>query len=120
MHREKTLNSAIYPDPNFGSGAVKITPAHDPNDYQVGVRHNLPMPVLIDEEGSITLEGGIFAGLDRFEARKRIIADLEELGFLDKVEDHENPLLISDRSGVPIEPLLSEQWFADQVALSKP
>jgi valyl-tRNA synthetase len=120
MNREIPLISDIYPDPNFGSGAVKITPAHDPNDYQVGVRHNLPMPVLIDEEGAITLEGGIFAGLDRFEARKRILADLEELGFLEKVEDHEIPLLISDRSGVPIEPLLSEQWFADQVALSKP
>jgi valyl-tRNA synthetase len=120
MNREIPLISDIYPDPNFGSGAVKITPAHDPNDYQVGVRHNLPMPVLLDGSGRVTDEGGIFAGLDRYEARKRIVADLEELGFLEKTEDHEIPIVISERSGVAIEPLLSEQWFADQATLAKP
>ena len=120
MNREIPLIADIYPDPNFGSGAVKITPAHDPNDYQVGQRHDLPMPVILDETGCVTMEGGPFFGLDRNEARKRVLADLEELGFLEKVEDYDIPVLISERSGVPIEPLLSEQWFADQIELAKP
>lgn len=119
MNREIPLIADPYPDPNFGSGAVKITPAHDPNDYLVGVRHSLPMPVIFDETAHVTEEGGVFAGLDRDTARKQVVADLEELGFLEKVEDHDIPLVISDRSGVAIEPLLSEQWFADQVELAK-
>ncbi len=117
--REIPLIADIYPDPAFGSGAVKITPAHDANDYQVGVRHNLPMPVLIDESGKITAEGGVYAGLDRLEARKRVVADLEEQGFIEKIEDHDIPIIISERSGEVIEPLLSEQWFADQPKLAK-
>ena len=120
MNREIELIADIYPDPNFGSGAVKITPAHDANDYAVGVRHNLPMPILLDATAKITSGGGVYAGLDRNEARKRIVADLEEQGFLEKVEDYDIPIVISDRSGVAIEPLLSEQWFADQAALAKP
>lgn len=120
MNREIPLIADMYPDPAFGSGAVKITPAHDPNDYQVGVRHNLPMPVLLDQRAKITEAGGIYAGLDRQEARKRIVADLEEQGFLEKIDDHEIPILISDRSKEAIEPLLSEQWFCDQAALAGP
>ncbi len=120
LGREIPLIADQYPDPAFGSGAVKITPAHDPNDYQVGVRHKLPMPVLLDERARITEEGGAYAGLDRNEARKRIVADLEELGLIEKIEDHDIPILISDRSKEPIEPLLSEQWFCDQAALAKP
>lgn len=120
MNREIPLISDIYPDPNFGSGAVKITPAHDANDYQVGVRHNLPMPILLDATAKITIEGGPYAGLDRYEARKRIVADLDELGYLEKVEEYEIPVLISERSGVAIEPLLSEQWFVEQKELAKP
>ncbi len=118
LNRELPLIADQYPDPAFGSGAVKITPAHDPNDYQVGVRHNLPMPVLLDSRGRITEEGGPYAGLDRNEARKRIVADLEEQGFIEKIEDHDIPILISDRSKEPIEPLLSEQWFCDQPKLA--
>lgn len=118
--REIPLISDIYPDPEFGTGAVKITPAHDPNDYQVGVRHGLPMPVLLDESAKITEDGGAYAGLDRYEARKRIVADLEEQGFLVKVDDHELALIVSERSGEVIEPLLSEQWFANQSELAKP
>lgn len=120
MNREIPLLADIYPDPEFGSGAVKITPAHDANDFQVGVRHKLPMPVLLDESGCITAEGGVYAGLDRNEARKRVVADLEELGFLEKVEDYDIALMISERSGVAVEPLLSEQWFANQKELAKP
>ena len=120
MNREIPLIEDIYPDPAFGSGAVKITPAHDPNDYQVGVRHNLPMPVLLDERAKVTADGGPYAGLDRLEARKRVVADLEEQGFLVKVEDHEMNVTVSERSGEVIEPLLSEQWFCDQAKLAGP
>lgn len=118
--REIPLIADIYPDPEFGSGAVKITPAHDPNDYQVGVRHQLPMPTLLDERAKVTAEGGKYAGLDRYEARKQIVADLEAEGFLEKIEDHEIALVVSERSGEVIEPLLSEQWFAHQAELAKP
>ncbi|HTQ09066.1 MAG TPA: valine--tRNA ligase [Fimbriimonadaceae bacterium] len=120
MNREIPLIADQYPDPAFGSGAVKITPAHDPNDYQVGVRHKLPMPVLLDGRARITAEGGIYEGLDRHEARKRVVADLEEQGLLEKIEDYDIPILISDRSKEAIEPLLSEQWFCDQAALAGP
>lgn len=120
MDREIPLIADIYPDPAFGSGAVKITPAHDANDYQVGVRHNLDMPVLLDTVGKITELGGKYAGLDRNEARKLIVADLEEQGFLVKVDDYDIPIIVSERSGEVIEPLLSEQWFCDQPALAKP
>lgn len=119
MNRPIPLIADIYPDPEFGSGAVKITPAHDANDFSVGQRHKLPMPVVIDEAGKINENGGVYAGLDRNEARKRIVADLEEQGFLDHIDDHEIPIIVSERSGEPIEPLLSEQWFADQPKLAK-
>ncbi|MEQ1935904.1 MAG: class I tRNA ligase family protein, partial [Fimbriimonadaceae bacterium] len=104
--REIPLISDVYPDPEFGSGAVKITPAHDPNDYQVGMRHGLPMPVLLDESAKITAEGGAYAGLDRLEARKRVVADLEEQGFLIEIKDHEIAIVVGERSGEVIEPLL--------------
>ncbi|MCC7434267.1 MAG: valine--tRNA ligase [Methanoregulaceae archaeon] len=119
MNRPIPLIADIYPDPEFGSGAVKITPAHDANDFTVGQRHKLPMPVVIDEAGKINENGGVYAGLDRNEARKRVVADLEEQGFLDHIDDHEIPIIVSERSGEPIEPLLSEQWFADQPKLAK-
>lgn len=117
--REIPLIADIYPDPAFGSGAVKVTPAHDPNDFQIGQRHNLPMPVLLDESAKITDEGGAYAGLDRYEARTRIVADLEEAGFMEEIKDHEIPIIVSERSGEVIEPLLSEQWFARQSELAE-
>lgn len=117
--RQIPLISDIYPDPAFGTGAVKITPAHDPNDYGVGVRHGLEMPVILDPQARVSLPGDYF-GLDRIEARKQIVADLEAQGFLVKIEDHDIPLIISDRSGEVIEPLLSEQWFCDQAKLAAP
>lgn len=116
--REIPLIADIHPDPAFGSGAVKITPAHDPNDFQVGQRHGLPMPVLLDESARVTSEGGVYAGLDRYEARKRVVADLEASGQLVEIKDHEIPLIVSERSGEVIEPLLSEQWFASQSELA--
>lgn len=112
------LISDEYPDPEFGTGAVKITPAHDPNDFEVGTRHNLPLLRMLDETGKVTELGGIYAGLDRAEARKRVVADLEEQGFLLKIEDHTIPILISQRSSEIVEPLASEQWFVNQRTLA--
>jgi valyl-tRNA synthetase len=117
-NREIPLISDEYPDPEFGTGAVKITPAHDPNDFEVGQRHNLEILIMMDENGKVTELGGKYAGKDRLLARKEIVAELEELGFLVKVEDHTIPILISQRSGEVIEPLASEQWFVDQKALA--
>ena len=117
-----------YSDPEKGSGAVKITPAHDFNDFEVGRRHNLPSPSVLDRQGRVTLEeiggGDSFltglAGLDRFEARKRIIAELERLELLEKIEPHTNQVPHGDRSGVPIEPLLTIQWYCNAGVLAKP
>lgn len=118
--REVPLIEDLYPDPEFGTGAVKITPAHDANDYEVGVRHGLEMPVVIDGRGRMGAETGKYAGLDRLEARKRVVEDLDAAGLLLKVDDYEVSLLVSERSGEPIEPLLSEQWFVRQTELAKP
>jgi valyl-tRNA synthetase len=117
--REIPLVADQYPDPEFGTGAVKITPAHDPNDYEVGMRQGLPMPVIMDDSAKIIAEGPYF-GLSRTEARKRIVADLEEQGFMVKIEDHNIAIIKSDRSGEIIEPLLSEQWFVKQTELAGP
>ncbi|MDQ2987171.1 MAG: valine--tRNA ligase [Armatimonadota bacterium] len=115
-----------YPDPEFGTGAVKITPAHDPNDFEVGKRMGLDfndikqVPVCIGEDARVIAEGTPFHGLDRFEARKRIVEELEKEGCLEKIEDYDIPLKISDRSGQVIEPLLSEQWFCSMKPLAAP
>ena len=119
MNRQIPLIADQYPDPEFGSGAVKITPAHDPNDYEVGMRHGLPMPVLLTEDGKITAEGGQYVGLDRYEARKKVVEDLEAAGLLEKIDDYDIPILVSERSGEVVEPLLSEQWFVKQTELAK-
>lgn len=120
LGREIPVVADPHPDPAFGTGAVKVTPAHDANDYEIGLRHGLDMPVLLDSRARITELGGPYAGLDRLEARKRIIADLEAQGLLEKVEDHDLALLVSERSGEVIEPLLSEQWFVSQSKLAAP
>ncbi|MGK7869400.1 valine--tRNA ligase [Falsiroseomonas sp. E2-1-a20] len=120
-----------YSDPEKGTGAVKITPAHDFNDFEVGKRHGLGMPSVLDADARVTLAeiGGDWAepefvhsldGLDRFEARKRIVAKLEELGLLAKVEPHVNQVPHGDRSGVPIEPRLTLQWYVDAKTLAQP
>lgn len=119
LNREIPLIADPYPDPAFGTGAVKITPAHDPNDYEVGRRHNLDMPVVLDPKAKVSLACK-YEGMDRYEARKAVVADLEEQGFLVKIEDHSIPILVSERSGEVIEPLLSEQWFVKQTELAPP
>jgi valyl-tRNA synthetase len=99
-------------DPKFGTGCVKVTPAHDPADYQMAVRHNLPFTVVIAPDGSMTTEAGAdFAGLDRFAAREAVVQKLQEQNYLLKVEDYVHNVGYSERTNVPIEPYLSEQWF---------
>ena len=109
--REIPVVADDWANPEFGTGAVKVTPAHDPNDFAIGQRHNLPHPSIMDTQARITLAGSPYDGLDRFEARKRIVADLEAAGYLVEVKDHTLTLPISQRSGVVIEPRLSMQWF---------
>ncbi len=111
MGREIPIIADEYVDASFGTGCVKVTPAHDPNDFEMGQRHNLPQINLLNKDGSLNENAGEFAGLDRFVARKRVVAKLEELGCLVKVEDYRHSVPYSDRGKVPIEPLLSSQWF---------
>ncbi len=100
-----------YVDMEFGTGVVKITPAHDPNDWEVAQRHNLPSVVVIDENGNMTEEAGEFAGLDRFTARKKIVEKLEEEGYLEKIEDYSHNVGHCYRCHTVIEPYYSKQWF---------
>jgi len=110
-----------YADPEQGSGAVKITPAHDFNDFEVGRRHGLEMISVIDLQGRINENAPEkYRGLDRFEARKLVVADMEAAELLEKVEPHTHMVPFGDRGGVPIEPLLTEQWYADAATLAKP
>ena len=111
MNREIPVILDEVADPQFGTGVVKVTPAHDPNDLEAGKRHNLPRIKVIGEDARMTPAAGPYAGLDRFEARKRVVADLEQLGLLEKIEPY--PLAISkcDRCGTIVEPLISTQWF---------
>ena len=98
-------------DPTFGTGCVKVTPAHDPNDFEMGKRHQLPFINILNKDGTVNENGGIFAGQDRFEVRKNLVKTLDDTGFLVKVEDYKHTVPYSDRGKVPVEPLLSTQWF---------
>ncbi len=112
-----------YPDPDFGSGAVKITGAHDFNDYQVAKRNNIPMYILMDEKGCMVADDFVpekYRGMDRFEARKAIVADIEARGLLILVEDKKVKQPFGDRSGVVIEPMLTDQWYVNAEELAKP
>ena len=108
-----------YVDIEFGTGALKITPAHDPNDYEVAKRHNLPAFSVVGRDGRMIDEFG-YAGMDRFEAREKIIADLAELGHLVRVEEYEHNVGYSERADVVVEPYLSEQWFVKMKPLAEP
>jgi valyl-tRNA synthetase len=110
--REIPLITDDFVDPEFGTGAVKITPAHDPNDYEMGVRHNLPQVVVIDQQAKMTREAGAdYAGLDRYKAREKVVEELEKLGLLEKVVDYEFSISKCARCMTVIEPLISLQWF---------
>jgi valyl-tRNA synthetase len=107
-------------DPEFGSGAVKITPAHDPNDLEAGKRHNLASIKVLDENAKMTAEAGRFAGLDRFEARKQVVAELEKLGLLEKIEPHKLSISKCHRCRTIVEPLVSTQWWVKIKPLADP
>ena len=111
MDREIPVILDDLADPEFGTGVVKVTPAHDPNDFEAGKRHNLPLIRVIDEEAKITAAGGAYSGLDRYEARKRVAEDLEKLGLLDRVQDYIVNLGKCQRCKTVVEPLVSKQWF---------
>ncbi|MBV9438042.1 MAG: valine--tRNA ligase [Acidobacteria bacterium] len=111
MNREIPIIADELANPEFGTGAVKVTPAHDPNDFAMGKRHNLPMLTIMDETAHINQNGGAYAGLDRYEARKRVLADLEEQGFLIAAKDHVLSLGKCQRCKTVVEPSLSTQWF---------
>jgi valyl-tRNA synthetase len=111
MGREIPIIADELVDLEFGTGCVKVTPAHDPNDFQMGKRHNLPFINIMNKDGTLNENAGSYQGQDRFEARKNVVKQLEAEGFLVKVEDYKHTVPYSDRAKVPIEPLLSTQWF---------
>ena len=111
MDREIPIIADDFADPQFGSGAVKVTPAHDPNDFAIGLRHNLPQINVMDDQARINENGGPYKGLDRYEAREKILRDLEELGLLAGVKDHTLAIGKCDRCKTIVEPRLSTQWF---------
>ncbi|MBD2501292.1 valine--tRNA ligase [Anabaena azotica] len=111
MQREIPIIGDELVDPSFGTGCVKVTPAHDLNDFEMGKRHNLPFINILNKDGTVNANGGEFAGQDRFVARKNVVSHLETDGVLVKVEDYKHTVPYSDRGKVPIEPLLSTQWF---------
>ncbi len=111
MKREIPIITDELAQPEFGTGAVKVTPAHDPNDFQAGLRHNLPQINVMDEHAHMNQNAGAYSGLDRYEARKRVLDDLKEQGFLVGEKDYTLALGKCDRCGTVIEPRLSEQWF---------
>jgi valyl-tRNA synthetase len=109
--REIPVLADDWAQPEFGTGAVKVTPAHDPNDFAIGQRHNLPQLSIMDTSGHIVLEGSPYNGLDRFTARERIVEDLQAAGLLVDIKDHIHAIALSQRTGAVIEPRLSMQWF---------
>ncbi|WP_054942982.1 valine--tRNA ligase [Paenibacillus ihuae] len=117
--REIPIIADDYVEKEFGSGAVKITPAHDPNDFEVGLRHNLPQINVMDEGGTMNEEAGPYQGQDRSECRKNIVADLKEQGVLISIEDHVHQVGHSERSGAVVEPYLSTQWFVKMQPLAE-
>ncbi len=111
VDREIPIIADSHVDKDFGTGCVKVTPAHDPNDFAIGKRHNLKQINVMNKDGTLNINAGVFQNLDRYEARKKIIKELDNLGLLTKIEDYKHTVPFSDRGKVPIEPLLSTQWF---------
>ncbi len=120
VNREIPVVADAYVDKEFGTGCVKITPAHDPNDFEVGKRHNLPEINIMNDDATINQNGGKYEGMDRYEARKAIVKELDELGLLVKIEDHVHNVGIHDRCKTTIEPLIKQQWFVKMDEMIKP
>ncbi|WP_111438946.1 valine--tRNA ligase [Psychrobacillus insolitus] len=119
VNREIPIVGDDYVDMEFGSGAVKITPAHDPNDFEIGNRHNLQRILVMNEDGTMNRNAGIYDGMDRFDCRKKIVKDLQDAGILFKIEDHLHSVGHSERSGAVVEPYLSTQWFVKMQPLAE-
>ncbi len=120
LGREIPIVADEYVDPSFGTGAVKVTPAHDPNDFEIGERHGLEKINVLAADATITAEGGPYEGLDRYEARTRIVADLEAAGLLASIDDHIHSVGHCYRCHTVVEPWLSDQWFVDMKPLAEP
>ena len=120
VNREIPVIADSYVDMEFGTGVVKITPAHDPNDFEVGRRHNLPEINIMNDDATINENGGKYAGMDRYEARNKILKELEELGLLVKAEDHSHNVGTHDRCKTIVEPLIKQQWFVRMEEMAKP
>ena len=120
MNREIPIIADEMVDREFGTGAVKITPAHDPNDFEVGRRHNLPEIDVMTSDARMSTAAGMYAGLDRFEARKKVVEDLRALGLLEKVSEHTHAIAICERSKTIVEPRASTQWFCRMKPLAEP
>ncbi len=119
VNKEIPIVGDEYCDMEFGTGCVKMTPAHDPNDFEVGMRHNLEVIRVLDDNGKVNELGGKYAGLDRYEARKIIVKDLEEQGYLVKVEEHQHTVGTCYRCGTDVEPIISAQWFVKMAPLAE-
>ncbi|MBS4539237.1 valine--tRNA ligase [Clostridium sp. D2Q-11] len=120
VNREIPIIEDEYVEMEFGTGAVKITPAHDPNDFEIGLRHELENLKIMDDEAKINNKGGEYKGLERYEARKKIVKDLEEKGFLVNIEDHKHNVGHCERCDTTVEPIISKQWFVEMKPLAEP
>ena len=118
--REIPVIADEYVDKEFGTGCVKITPAHDPNDFEVGKRHNLEEINILNDDATINEQGGKYAGMDRYEARKAMVKDLEEQGLLVKVVPHSHNVGTHDRCKTTVEPMVKQQWFVKMDEMAKP
>ena len=117
--RELPILADEYVDIDFGSGAMKVTPAHDPNDFEIGQRHQLENIIVMDENGKMNDKAGKYEGMDRFDCRKQLVKDLKEQDLVIKIEDHVHSVGHSERSGAVVEPYLSTQWFVRMEDLAK-
>ena len=120
VNREIPIFADSYVDKEFGTGAVKVTPAHDPNDYEMGLRHNLEQINVMKGDATMNELCGEFEGLERYEARKGVVAKMDELGLLGEIKDHVHQVGYSERGNVPVEPRLSAQWFVKMKPLAEP
>jgi len=120
MNREIPVIADTYVDSEFGTGVVKITPAHDPNDFEVGERHNLSIIRVMNDDGTMNAQAGKYEGMDRYEARKRIVEDLKEQGLLTEIEEHKHNVGECYRCSTTVEPIVSKQWFVRMEPLAKP
>ncbi len=120
VDREIPIIADTYVEKDFGTGVVKITPAHDPNDFEVGKRHNLPEINILNDDATINKNGGKFCGMDRYEARKQIVKELDEMGLLVRIEDYSHNVGTHDRCKTTVEPMIKQQWFVKMDELIKP